>query len=689
MWLFATPFYMPLLYVFLKIYTPPLTFSLDFGIISIHTFQHVIGKVNMQYSFTKIVYIIILCVFTFCSVDVLSDQYVTVHRENGDRLTGRWLSATETHFEIEYNSQILKFPLEGNTLSFFSNLQNIPNQLATKYYQNGLDLLDIELPGSAKRTFELAIQESPKYADAHYQLGLLNKKEGNMQKALVHFKSVLLIDAQRYDLVSLLQEMAENAIAAEDYTAAVNAYRLIIAHYPEHQSIAKINYQTGFLFVEKLGDPAAALDLLIDATTRYSNSPDHEKAVYLIGTIQANLGDYEVALNTLRQFVRIYQDSVYVNDALLKQATIHLQLGNRKNAVDIANLILRKTPDDASVVEQAKDVIRASVWNIYTEFLPDLSIQAIAIDGSTLWIGTPKGIVHIETGGNDGWKVIEGAAWMINTHTETVPDVRAITVNSSTVWIGTRNQGVLRYNKVTDKVEKYPIADGPTWIRDIEMDSDEIWFATDRGIVRQIIEVGQQFRYHGNDPVPDDIHSIALTPDTVWVGTSGDDIAAFDRERQIWNRHYFIDITQETQIVKFDVIDGKMLFSWYNEEDKNNGFFHTNWDGTNGRSSSIYEGAERKEELISIYVAGYVDESLLEVDDVEPPGYQVLWIADNEYVTIYHPINDEYAGSIGYPNIVLEELKVQCITVDKNRAWIGTSQGMLTVEKDKIIQPTE
>lgn len=643
----------------------------------------------MQNTYTRIVLIFIIGFFTFWTRYVNSEQFVTVDRANGDRLTGRMISATDKHFEIEYNGQVLRFSLEGNTLSFISDQENVPDQLAMKYYRKGLDLLDLELPDIAKSTFEFAIQESPKYADAHYQLGLINKSDGNMQKALIHFKSVLLIDAQKYVLVPELQEIAENAISSEDYTQTVNAYQLIINHYPEHQSIAKISYQAGFLFAEKLDNPVTALDLLIDATTHYPNSPEHEKAVYLIGTIQASSGDYELALRTLKQFILVYPDSVYVNDSLLKQATIYLQLGNRRNAVDIANLLLGQSPDDVSLIEQAKGIIRASVWKIYTNFLPDPSIQAIAVDGSTLWIGTPKGLVQIETGGNGGWKVVEADAWLINSHLPTIPDVRSIAVNQSGVWIGTRNQGVLQYNKITNKVKNYPIADGPTWIRDIELDAEEIWFATDKGVIRKIIETGEQFRYYGNDPVPDDIYSIALSPDTVWVGTSGEDIAAFNRKEEIWNPSLFIDIKQETQVVKFDVIEGKMLFSWYNEADRNNGFFHVNWDGKNGRSSSIFEGAEHKEDLVNIFVTGYVDRSLLNADNIELSDYQVLWIADNEFVTIYYPSNDEYAGSIGYPNIVLEDLSVQCITVDKNRVWIGTSKGMLTIEKDKIIQLTE
>ena len=640
----------------------------------------------------RILILFLMCILTLTTRVVYCEQYVTVDRENGDRLTGIFIGATDTHFEIEYNKQVLRFPLQGNMLTFHSNIENVPDQSAKRYYRKGLDLLDLQLPDSAKSAFELAIQETPKYVDAHYQLGLLYKNEGNTERALLHFKSVLLIDSQKYDLVPILQEIAESAVAVEDYTQTVNAYQLLIKHYPEHQAIASISYKTGFILVEELEDTETGLELLINSSNKYSTSPEQEKAIFLIGGIQADSGDLDTALKTFQRFIRIYQDSIWVNEALLKQAAIYLQLGNRKNAVDIANLLLRQNPDDHSIVEQAKEIVRASVWKIYTDFLPDLNIQAIAIDRTSLWIGTPKGIAQIETNGRGEWRAIEAAAWMINTFTQTVPDVRSIAVNENGIWVGSRNQGVIHYNKRTNKVDNYPIADGLTWIRDIEMDAKDIWFATEQGVVQEDIESGKQYHYHElNEPVPNDIHSIALTAEVVWVGTSGSNIAVFNREDRIWTPHFFHDIKQETNIVKFDALEGKIMFSWYNDEDRNNGIFHANLDGTNGRSSSISGVSENSDVLINnIYVTGFLDTTQLELENGEPNSQsETLWIADNDYITIYYPIDDDFAGTIGYPKIVLEDLSVECIVVDNERAWIGTSKGMLTIEKDKVTQLRE
>ena len=81
---------------------------------------------------------------------VYSQQYVIVDSENGDTLRGIWRDATETHFEIEYQGQVLRLPLAGHSLSFTSNLSNVADRTAAKYYRNGNMLLELGLPEKAK-----------------------------------------------------------------------------------------------------------------------------------------------------------------------------------------------------------------------------------------------------------------------------------------------------------------------------------------------------------------------------------------------------------------------------------------------------------------------------------------------------------------------------------------------------------
>lgn len=649
----------------------------------------------MQNFYFRFLSICLIIFFMLLTSMAKSEQYVIVEMPNGDRLTGLWRNSTRTHFEIEYNEQVLRFPLEGHTLRFISALDNVPDQAAAKHYRNGRDLLDLEAPELAKRQFEKALETSPKFVDAHYQLGLLYKQDEEIEKALLRFKFVALIDAKGFDLVPMLKEIGEAAIASENYTQAVNAYQLILNHYPEHSSVKRLSYQTGFMLVEKLNDTVAGLDLLQKSIEKFHEVSEREKAVYLIGGLQAETGETEKALYTLQQFVKIYPNSKWVDEAHLKRAIIYLQIGERGHAVNIANVVLQNT-DDPLITEKANEIRQASAWNIYTQNLPDVSIQAIAVDGTSLWVGTPKGIIQIETEGNGVWKVNEPAAWMINESVSTFPDVQSIAVNASEVWVGTRNQGIIYFNKNSHQTRNYTLNNGlpSMWIRDIKIDNEEIWFATDAGVVRQVRETGERFHYHGNDPVPNDVHTIALTPDTVWVGTSGDDITVFNRKIGLWESRNFTRIAQESQIVGFDVVGEKVLFSWYNPETMTNGFFSANSDGSDVMSYSVVEGFEEQDEADDIYVAGIVGKVNPQPPDEQKNGVpkqtpQILWVAVNDYVAIYYPHTGEYQGTIGYPKIALEDMAIQCIVVDKDRAWIGTTKGMLTIEKQKVTQAAE
>ena len=59
-------------------------------------------------------FVLITAVVLFiCQFPAYSQQHVIVDSENGDRITGIWRGGTETHFEIEYNGQVLRLPVAG------------------------------------------------------------------------------------------------------------------------------------------------------------------------------------------------------------------------------------------------------------------------------------------------------------------------------------------------------------------------------------------------------------------------------------------------------------------------------------------------------------------------------------------------------------------------------------------------
>lgn len=628
-----------------------------------------------------------------------TQTFVIVEMQNGDRFTGIWRNGNDTHFEIEYNGQILRLPLEGNILNFTTNIDNLPNQTATKHYRNARDLLDLLLPDLAIRQFEKALEESPKFVDAHYQLGLLYNSNELIDKAIERFRSVAIIDPEKYNnLPQLLKEIGTKAIESEDFNNAVKAFQIVLTYYPEHEAVGPLSYITGFILVENLNDTVSGLELLQATVSKFQNLPQYEKAVFLIGNLQADSEDLVLALRTLERFVEIFPNSEFVDDAYLKQAIIHLQLGNREDAVNIAQGILRIT-EDQDIIDQAKDVRQASAWNIYTQDLPDTNIQAIAVDGTSLWIGTPKGIVQIETEGIGKWHVNEAIPWMINEYEKltSIPDIRAISVNSLEVWIGTRNQGIIHFNKNTNEVKNYTMDDGlpSLWIRDIKMDDKEIWFVTDAGLIRRDLTTGIQHLYNKeNHNIPDDLNSITMSSDTIWVGTSAEDISIYNRQLDEWNPIGFVDLNPEIRIVRFDTVGNKIFFSWVNDEDKSNGYFESHLSGSNASTTPVSSGTEDLTLLDDIFITGIAENTIpqviLENERIHATKL-TLWLAMSDYVAINHDYTNtpEWDGAIGYPKVLVEGLTIQCIAVDNDRIWIGTTKGMLTLEKEKFTETLE
>ena len=656
-----------------------------------------------------------------------SQQYVIVDGENGDRLTGTWRGSTETHFEIEYNGQVLRLPVAGYRIDFTSDTAHVPDRTAAKYFRNGRMLLELGLPKEAKRRFEAAIEELPKYPAAHYQLGLLHKADGDNVNALERFRSVAILDAASYDLVPFFQEFGDTSFASGAYAEAVDNYQLILTHYPEHPSVPALSYITGFLLVEQLEDAAAGLSLLESAILQYPDRPEHERAFFLIGKLQAETDRLEDALHTLQGFVVRYPISEWVYEARLTRAGVNLKLGRISEAASEASLIYESSIDE-TVKERAKQILDRTRWTIYTaaDGLPDNQIQAIASDETKLWIGTPKGIMLFETA-YDKWIPIEDVPQLINSVLETAPDVRAIAVNAQEVWIGTRSQGAIHYNRLTGEIQAYSPIDGfPAWVRDIKMDETEIWFATDMGAIRRIrgsLDPPLVYNVQNSQLPANDLETLVLIPERVWCVSQDGVIGTFDREMEEWYTYHSTAIREGMTIVGVGTAAEQLLFTWFNDAEKSNGYFRADLDGRNGKSTTLHTGIDDENKLKNIYIRGTLDtspvieepvseepveepfeeeteivpEEIVEIEDpseseffpemvVEeaqplPPTPEVplvLWIATNDLFYTHYTRSGAWRDTTT-PQIVSGELTIQSLVVANNRAWIATANGLATL----------
>ena len=636
-------------------------------------------------------------------------QYVIVDNENGDRLTGTWRGGTDTHFEIEYQGQVLRLPVKGHTLNFTSDIAHVPDQTAKKYFRNGILLLELKMPQKAMSRFEAAIEEFPKYPAAHYQLGLLHETNGDTAKALERFRSVAILDAANFDLVPHLQELGNAALAGEVYAEAVDSYQLILRYYPEHEAIPELRYITGFLLIEELEDYDTGLPLLESAIQQNPDTSFHEKAFFLIGKLRAKTNRLEDALHTLQGFVMRYPESEWVYEAHLTRAEVNLKLGRTTEAGNEASRIY-EMPVDETIRERAKQILDQTRWKVYTvaDGLPDNHIQAIAFDDTQLWVGTPNGVMLFETAFNN-WIQRPDVAQPINSATAKVPDVQAIAVNAEEVWVGTRSQGAIHYNTLTGEIQMYPPSapiNFPAWVKDIKMDDSEIWFATDKGVVRKIRGDSLSVYNRKQSFIPaDNIETLLLTPTAVWGASVDGDIVTFDREDNEWEPLYrSTEIEEGTTIVGFDTAEDQLLFTWYNAAEKTNGYFRADLDGLNGKSTPIDVGVEDESDLKNIYIRGILDDTPIvpEADETPPvetpdpptsefspetevaledevppppPTPLLLWIATNDSFYSHHTRPDEWEDTTT-PQIVSGELIIHALIVLNNRAWMATNNGL-------------
>ena len=439
----------------------------------------------------------------------------------------------------------------------------------------------------------------------------------------------------------------------------------------------------------------------------------HEKALFLIGKLQAEIAPLENALHTLDGFVARYPGSEWIYKAHLIRAATYLKLGRLEEAATEA-IHVSEISEDEKIKERAKQILDQTKWTVYTDAngLPDNHIQAMTTDGTWLWIGTPKGLMLFQTA-YDNWIAYGVVAQLINTALESAPDVTAIAANPQEVWIGTRSQGAIHYSQLTGEIQNYSPTEGfPAWIKDIKMDGAEIWFATDTGIIRRIrggIEPFLHYNTH-NSPLPaDDIETLLLTPQTVWGASAEGDVVMFDRKKEEWDSYHSTAIREGMKIVGLAVAKEQLLFTWFNADEKSNGYFRADMDGGNGKSTTLDTGIEDENDLRNIYIRGALDTSPIvkeepEVEPVEeeipdptisefspetealeiepPPKPQiplVLWIATNHDLYTHHT---RYADVWQYtttPQILTGELIVESLVVVNNRVWLATSNGLATM----------
>ena len=407
---------------------------------------------------------------------------------------------------------------------------------------------------------------------------------------------------------------------------------------------------------EKLDAAAEALKVLQQVTLRFPESDNVAKAKYLIGVLQSRVGQPQVAVETLTIFIQEHPDSDWVDDAYVARGSAYQQLRMNKKALDdlsTANAITTD-PQLRTIIQRKRE---ESAWTVYkvSDNLPSNNIQAIAVNGDDLWVGTPKGLARFDISLGAWQARPESGIERINSLNPNIPtNVRALAVYAPTssapnpietgenslhvdeevvgkteVWIGTLNQGVIRYHPAARQYVNYNTLNGlpHNQIFDIGFGGDDVWVATFSGVGRysRSNDEWTPYRRKTHELPADDIVALAVTPKTVWAGTSNSGIAIFDRVFDTWRSSNLRDIVPDVvgnSIVSFDVGGESIYFTWYSQKENKNGYGKSDLKGLEGKGMNILHTDIVPIEDIYIAV-GQPDDTM-----TSPP----LWIATNDSV---------------------------------------------------------
>ena len=633
------------------------------------------------FNFKRILILTILVLL--CAHIGYAQHYISIYLENGDHLKGRWLGGNETSIQIEVYDQQLSIPFrEIIYITAFDDVRTIPSEAAEKHFLNGQTFLQLDMYDRAKASFMKAIDEYPKYTDAHYQLARLFEAEGDNDEALRYFGNVVKIDPSAYSMEDRFKAAGDAYLADEEYRKAVDAYLLLFRIYPDRYGADEAAYTAGFLLAEELAELQEGLKVLQEAVAHFPDSQHLERATYLIGSLHSTLGNAEMAVETLSSFIQNYPQSRWLANAYMARGDAYTQLRRRTEAVADYNSVSPYT-SNLKLKNEARKKRSESAWIIYTvsDGIPSNQIQAIAVDGTTLWIGTPKGLAQIDLSAGT-WQPITDITDHINTlfDEEKPIDVRALAVDRQELWIGTLNHGVIRYNKTTTFPEIFDIRNGlpDNTIYDIKIDKDEVWIGTFEGVARHLRSTGEWKSYRKADGLPaDDIMALAVTPDRVWIGTSQNGLGVYNRSMDLWQSFGALDnldLKTGSEIVGFDVSADKVFFTWNYSVDKANGYGEIH----QGDLSSTVEAVLRFVDMVP-YQSIYVAATKGPVTAVKPA---TVWIATNGGVWI--KTAEGWRDPIEFPANRISTPIVSCIALGVGAAWIGTADGLAKIDTNAI-----
>jgi tetratricopeptide (TPR) repeat protein len=593
-------------------------------------------------------------------------QEVTVLMNDGSQITGSLLEYKDGILKIKVQKDSLRIPAEDLVLiDFVSNRTQVSGK-AYIHLANGKQLLELNMDNEALEEFKAAIRESPRYADAYYELGKFWEKQGQMNEALEYFSIAIDLGLERPGMAKDFMDVADGYFSKGELEDAAEMYYLLFLKFPEDQAAEYAAYRAGFLFAEELKNNEKALAALEGAIAKFPTSQYADRGLYEVGRIYEEERLPEAAESALLQLISDFPSSEWNDDAHYILARAYHQERRNEDAIEELAKVMKESAD-AILIGEAQQMLDECIWIVYgvSDGLPSDDIHALAWDGNYIWVGTSAGIARfdLETNSFTGDVILKGT------------DVRTLAADDSDLWVGTLDSGIKRYGKMEETWTTYTKNDGLSSDRAlaISIDPNNVWVGTALGGVYKYGKYDDSWTHYtmGDGLTSDNIVSIASTSNGIWCGTLKKGASVFDSLTGKWQSITDPSMSGEKSVTSIAAGANYVWFAWY--EDLRNGF--SRYDALT-KSWEEWPFTELEERAPAAQGAS-IDMINLGADDKE------AWVGTGREVLFYDHATSSWSRPFKCPSGLADHVPV-CVLVEDNSVWFATSYGLGRLNRNLV-----
>lgn len=217
-------------------------------------------------------------------------------------------------------------------------------QVANSYYRNDQTFEAVQNFRQLLRVFP----ESSLREQAMYNIGYIYFLTGNYGQAIEEFKEVIDRFPASEWAARAQHNIGDAHYNANDYEEAVEAYQQVLDNYPDSEYV--IEAVNGIQFsLDALGEDERATQILEDFLGRNIPPETADRLRFRQAETYYQAGDYEQAISSFRQYIRITNVEERIPEALFNIAESYERLNEDSDAIEMYNRLIAEYPNSDRV----------------------------------------------------------------------------------------------------------------------------------------------------------------------------------------------------------------------------------------------------------------------------------------------------------------------------------------------------